>query len=251
MSERRINERTEGAQNASDAARDFLSEVRWPHQSSRVAIGLHQPLTVADGPEAELLRQVGVEVPFELPSHGKKYFSASLTTEQVEQLRRLPFVKIVEGEVERNTSSSVSPRPAGRPGGRPSGPLPESVQVPAIHMEGAGRGSVHSIGVGASEIAVQLSADQIRDMEAEVSRLRNSGNTQRANELQTTIRALKGELGPEARIGANRRVSELVREQSRSGRTGAAVGIGILVSAALSYYLAEQSSPRSPLRRPR
>lgn len=104
----------------------------------------------------------------------------------------------------------------------------------------------------------ELTSEQVRYMELEAERLKNSDKVEertRGAELGKIVQALKGELGLEAQAAAHRGIIErakadLAKRPGGGGPgVGVAVGVGILLTAALGYYLSQQSVPRSPLYR--
>lgn len=105
----------------------------------------------------------------------------------------------------------------------------------------------------------EVSGEQIRGLETEIERLKKSDKVaerQRAAELEIAVKALKGEYGPAARADAHQRIMETTRtelETRRFGRgatVGVAVGVGILATAALAWYLSSQRPQEVPLVRP-
>ncbi|MBY0547713.1 MAG: hypothetical protein K2W95_10490 [Candidatus Obscuribacterales bacterium] len=105
----------------------------------------------------------------------------------------------------------------------------------------------------------EVSGEQIRGLETEIERLKKSDKAaerQRAAELEIAVKALKGEYGPTAKADAHRAIMEGTRTELEGRRFGrgatvvAAVGIGILATAALAWYLGSQRPKEVPLVRP-
>lgn len=102
----------------------------------------------------------------------------------------------------------------------------------------------------------EVTGEQISAMERELVRLRgNTSEAERAQALEQTLRRLRGEFGPEARTEAHRGILTEARRQAgnrptAAGAMGAATGLSILFSAAVTWYLSNQSPSRPPLQRP-
>lgn len=106
----------------------------------------------------------------------------------------------------------------------------------------------------------EVSSEQIRGLEKEVERLKNSENPaekQRAKELELAVKTLKGEFGATARANAHKAIMETTRTEIANRRIGGKasfgvfMGIGILTSAALTWYLSKQKQQTTPLSRSR
>lgn len=107
----------------------------------------------------------------------------------------------------------------------------------------------------------ELSVEQIRDFEREVERLKKSDKVaerERGGQLEVTLKALKGEFGPETRASAHKTVLESTRAgverewRLNRGTISAGIGIAIVASAALAWYLGRNpGNPNLPKDPPR
>lgn len=147
-------------------------------------------------------------------------------------------------------------RPAGRPG------LRSGAALASARFDTGNDGTVHLeherlavISIEALRDQREVSAEQIEALEREARRYRTEGQTQRAEQIEHTARSLRGEFGEATRAEAHRNVLNSARHEAgqrspRGGGLGAGVGLAILASAAMAYYIAEHSNNSGSLRRP-
>lgn len=96
----------------------------------------------------------------------------------------------------------------------------------------------------------ELTNSQILELEVEATRLQQSSNQadrERARGIQESIRCLRGERGSTAREQAHR---EVLSRGRGGGGLGSTVGVGIIASFALGWYLSQQDHLRESPRRP-
>lgn len=157
-----------------------------------------------------------------------------------------PSARVSEGHA---GSSEAAPRPTGRR------VETSPTEAPRLTLQADGRVTVESTQPGqvtpVDHSTRELTTEQVRNLESEAARLRRAGDTERAQRIEATVRALNGEHGEVQRRAAHQRIaSEVSRRPGGSGGIGTAVSVGILATAAVGYYLSEQSTAGSPLRRP-
>lgn len=179
---------------------------------------------------------------------------------RVEQTTRATEQSTSAGTVERGAtgragSSGEAPRPTGsadapRPTGRRGEVSPAEVARLATQADGARVESNRPGQTTPERSARELTAEQVRELETEAARLRRTGDVERARGIEATVRALNGEHGEAHRRAAHNRISSEVARRPGGGGVGGAVAVGILATAAMGYYLSEQSAAGSPLRRP-
>ncbi len=157
--------------------------------------------------------------------------------------------------------SRVEPvRPAPLP---PPAPTIDKFQATEVKFAGDGTLTRDEIRIGESmsperlKEQKELSAEQIKFLETLAERLKNTGKPEdlkQAAELKVTIRILKGDFGLDARDAAHREIIEDARKHGEATRgrgvaLGPAVGLGILLTAALGWYACQRRVPTSSLNR--
>lgn len=184
-------------------------------------------------------------------------------------------------EIGSGTKISISPAQAAAAGTvRPSGTVtvmePAAVSRPApelpapptasnltraeIRVASDGTIRLETTGAGITleslERQRELDRSHIGLIDAEARRLKQSISPEerlRGEQLELTVRALKGELGRDVQARANRGILNNLKEQlHRNARPsgGTMISIGILVSAGVAFYLSEMPpSPEPPIRR--
>lgn len=105
----------------------------------------------------------------------------------------------------------------------------------------------------------EVSADQIKLIEEQAARLRKTGTPEDARQaalLERNLKAMRGDFGREAQAKVHSEIlNECVRQAEAKQRAGgpglgAAVGLGILLSAALGAYVSGEAAPVAPRRSP-
>lgn len=187
---------------------------------------------------------------------------STLTLVPAEQLRSTPAPPAapatVPSEVSRPSANRLPPE---------RGPAPTADRLQGTDLIVSGDGSLRRETVRIGELIsldrmkrqTELTTDQVRALEVEVERLKASTKQEertRATELEQTLRALRGEYGQQVRELAHRGIIESSTREMETRRIGtttitAGVGVAILASAALGWYLAQQHQPQSPLNRSR
>lgn len=163
----------------------------------------------------------------------------------------------VEGKSELQRVSRVAPE---------RGPAPTAEALKGTEVRVGGDGTLQrtetrigeTVSVGRLLEQTEVSGEQLRGLETEVERLKKSDKAaerQRAAELEIAVKTLKGEHGAAARAEAHRAIMETTRTEIASRRlspgatVGIAVGVGILTSAALAWYLSTRKEEVKPLER--
>lgn len=180
------------------------------------------------------------------------------------EAKLVPQSKPVERAGAPHAESPPPSKPVERPvPPRDSVPGPERLQSIAISANADGTLRMEAIRPGELINVAQLrtrtevTAEAIAIFERELERLRNSGNRndrERTQYMEEFIRTLKGAAGPEARAAAHAGALEQVRKEVElrrraGGAVGASIGVGIILSACMTWYLSQRSNPSSPIMR--
>lgn len=171
------------------------------------------------------------------------------------------LAKFVASRIEAKFELQRAERPAPERGPAPTA---EALTGTNERMKGDGTRKLtetrigESVSVGRLLEQKELGGTEIRFLETEVERLKNSDKAaerQQAIELETTVKTLKGEHGAAARAEAHKAIIDTTRTELASRRlspgatVGIGVGVGILTSAALAWYLGTRKQECKPLER--
>lgn len=169
-----------------------------------------------------------------------------------------------EAGADKSQAGGADKTPAVPPRPERSAPLAERVTSTALEVGASGTVRIEQHRAGETRSAEQavtteISTDMVRQLEQRAREMLASDSPElreKGRALTRVAAALDGTLGPQARTTAQRGIIEQANKelgktegQRRSGGAGAAIGVGILLSAALGWYASEQNRKESALPR--